>query len=629
MRLRRTRYGARRRHARCARPGVPFRRPNPPRARCARTTRTRCFAGTHLIAVADGVGGNVGGEVASRTVIDSISYLDDDLVVPDMAKDLLDAVGWANVRVADAVERDQPLQGMASTLDGAAVATRHRWASRTSATPAPTCAHDGALRRLTRDDSLVQDLVDGGDITAEQARVHPQRSVIMQAIAGGRIRPTCRARRRATGRPLPGLHGRSDRRRRRGRARRPARAAHARRVRGRARGTRSRRRRAGQRHRSCSATSTRRATRVRTSRRTDRVTNMQLDGITALVTGGASGLGLASAQRLAAEGAHVVVVDLPSSNGAQVASDLGGTFAAADVTQRRRRVRRGRRGRGGRPAARARALRRHRQRRAVGEQGRQSRLARGLHEGRHGQPDRHVQRAAAGGGEHGDQRAGRGRRARCVRADRVVAAFEGQIGQAGYASSKAGVAGLTIVAARDLARARIRVCTIAPGIMDTPMLAGLRDDIRESLAATVPNPSRLGDTAEFADLAATHPAQRRTSTARRSVSTARSAWRRADPSRRLLPASRWRLLPASRRQLLPASRRRFSPLVLAWALPNRPRAGKPCALSPLVLAWALPNRLRAGKPPVPRWCSLGPSLTGYARGRPPRPLPAGARLGPP
>ena len=62
---------------------------------------------------------------------------------------------------------------------------------------------------------------------------------------------------------------------------------------------------------------------------------------------------------------------------------------------------------------------------------------------------------------------------------------------------------MTIVAARDLASARIRVCTIAPGIMDTPMLASLRDDIRASLAATVPNPSRLGHMAEYADLAAT------------------------------------------------------------------------------------------------------------------------------
>ena len=73
-----------------------------------------------------------------------------------------------------------------------------------------------------------------------------------------------------------------------------------------------------------------------------------------------------------------------------------------------------------------------------------------------------------------------------------VAAFEGQIGQISYSASKGGVVGMTIVAARDLARAHIRVCTIAPGIMDTPLLGALRDDIKASLAATVPNPSRLG-----------------------------------------------------------------------------------------------------------------------------------------
>jgi len=83
-----------------------------------------------------------------------------------------------------------------------------------------------------------------------------------------------------------------------------------------------------------------------------------------------------------------------------------------------------------------------------------------------------------------------------------VAAFEGQIGQINYTASKAGIAGMTITAARDLASRRIRVCTIAPGIMDTPLLARLRDDVRKSLEATVPNPSRLGKPEEFGSLAA-------------------------------------------------------------------------------------------------------------------------------
>ena len=82
-----------------------------------------------------------------------------------------------------------------------------------------------------------------------------------------------------------------------------------------------------------------------------------------------------------------------------------------------------------------------------------------------------------------------------------VAAFEGQIGQLPYAASKAGVHGMTLVAARDLASKLIRVCTIAPGLFDTPMLAGLPEAVRDSLGRSVPNPSRLGHPAEYASLA--------------------------------------------------------------------------------------------------------------------------------
>jgi NAD(P)-dependent dehydrogenase (short-subunit alcohol dehydrogenase family) len=82
-----------------------------------------------------------------------------------------------------------------------------------------------------------------------------------------------------------------------------------------------------------------------------------------------------------------------------------------------------------------------------------------------------------------------------------VAAFEGQIGQIPYASSKAGIVGMTLVAARDLASKAIRVCTIAPGTFDTPLLARVSAEVRASLAATVPHPSRLGEPDEFARLA--------------------------------------------------------------------------------------------------------------------------------
>jgi NAD(P)-dependent dehydrogenase (short-subunit alcohol dehydrogenase family) len=83
-----------------------------------------------------------------------------------------------------------------------------------------------------------------------------------------------------------------------------------------------------------------------------------------------------------------------------------------------------------------------------------------------------------------------------------VAAYEGQIGQIPYASSKAGVVGMTLVAARDLAARKIRVCTIAPGTFDTPILARLPANILESLGKAVPHPSRLGRPPEFAMLAA-------------------------------------------------------------------------------------------------------------------------------
>jgi len=81
-----------------------------------------------------------------------------------------------------------------------------------------------------------------------------------------------------------------------------------------------------------------------------------------------------------------------------------------------------------------------------------------------------------------------------------VAAFDGQIGQAAYAASKAGVNGMTLPVARELAKFGIRVMTIAPGIFDTPMLRGMSDEVRASLGAQVPFPSRLGQPEEYAAL---------------------------------------------------------------------------------------------------------------------------------
>jgi NAD(P)-dependent dehydrogenase (short-subunit alcohol dehydrogenase family) len=82
-----------------------------------------------------------------------------------------------------------------------------------------------------------------------------------------------------------------------------------------------------------------------------------------------------------------------------------------------------------------------------------------------------------------------------------IAAFDGQIGQIAYAASKGGVVGMTLPAARDLARAGVRVCTIAPGLFDTPLLAALPQEARDALGATVPFPNRLGDPHEYAQLA--------------------------------------------------------------------------------------------------------------------------------
>lgn len=90
-----------------------------------------------------------------------------------------------------------------------------------------------------------------------------------------------------------------------------------------------------------------------------------------------------------------------------------------------------------------------------------------------------------------------GERGACV-LTASVAAFEGQIGQIPYASAKSGIVGMTIVAARDLAQRMIRVCTIAPGLFDTPLLARLPENVRASLGASVPHPARLGHPDEFA-----------------------------------------------------------------------------------------------------------------------------------
>jgi NAD(P)-dependent dehydrogenase (short-subunit alcohol dehydrogenase family) len=227
---------------------------------------------------------------------------------------------------------------------------------------------------------------------------------------------------------------------------------------------------------------------------------MRIEGSVALVTGGASGLGRATAELLAARGAKVVIVDLLRSEGETVAAAIGGRFAPADVTSEE-------------DVDRALAV--------AGELG-PLRIAvncagigsGGRVAGKEGpypldQFRRVLEVNLVGTFNMLSKAAFRIGAAEPVEGERGVivntasiAAFEGQIGQAAYTASKAAIHGLTIQTARDLASLLIRVCTIAPGLMDTPLLAGLREDIREQLAASVPNPHRLGKPSEYALLAA-------------------------------------------------------------------------------------------------------------------------------
>ena len=229
---------------------------------------------------------------------------------------------------------------------------------------------------------------------------------------------------------------------------------------------------------------------------------MEVRDTTALVTGGASGLGLATARRLVAAGARVVLADLPGSDGAAVAQTLGhgAVFVPADVTDEATMQA---------AIAAAEALGplrvlvhcagRDGSRRLVDRDGAPMPL--GLFEdiirvnlvGSFNA----LRLAAAAMAKHDPVE---GERGVCI-LTASIAGYEGQIGQIPYATSKAGVIGLTLVAARDLANRNIRVCTIAPGIFDTPLLGRLPEPVRQGLHASVPNPARMGLGDEYAQLA--------------------------------------------------------------------------------------------------------------------------------
>ena len=232
---------------------------------------------------------------------------------------------------------------------------------------------------------------------------------------------------------------------------------------------------------------------------------MQLTPSTvALVTGGGSGLGAATARRLVADGASVVVVDLDGSAGPEVAAELDGqrsgsaVFVAADV-----------RDEGQVQAAVDRATSMGELRLAVSCAGV---ATPGRVIGRNGPLPLDTFRTVVEINLVGSFNVLRLTAAAMLANEPVdgdrgvivntasIAAYDGQIGQAAYAASKGGVVGLTLSAARDLADKAIRVMTIAPGTFETPMLSGLPGEVKQVLEAQVPHPSRLGRPDEYASL---------------------------------------------------------------------------------------------------------------------------------
>ncbi|MBF6076398.1 3-hydroxyacyl-CoA dehydrogenase [Nocardia beijingensis] len=228
---------------------------------------------------------------------------------------------------------------------------------------------------------------------------------------------------------------------------------------------------------------------------------MEISNSVAAVTGGASGLGLATVRELHGKGAKVVIIDLPSSSGEAVAKELGDgvVFAAADVTNEEQVT-----------AALDAAQELGDLRIAVNCAGIGNAIKTVGKNGAFPLADFtkvvnvnligtfNVIRLAA---ERIAKTDPVGEERGVIINTASVAAFDGQIGQAAYSASKGGIVGLTLPVARDLAAIKIRVVTIAPGLFHTPLFATLPDEAIASLGAQVPHPSRLGEPAEYAALA--------------------------------------------------------------------------------------------------------------------------------
>jgi NAD(P)-dependent dehydrogenase (short-subunit alcohol dehydrogenase family) len=230
---------------------------------------------------------------------------------------------------------------------------------------------------------------------------------------------------------------------------------------------------------------------------------MKIEGAGALVSGGASGLGEATVRRLHEDGARVVIADVNPEKGEALAAELGIPFVQCDVRDEDQVQ-----------AAVDKAAEADRGLRiAVSCAGTGIPIKVASSKGPHPLEafkvlvdinlvgTFNVMRLAAFRMLTDNEPDAEGERGVLINTA-SVAAFDGQIGQIAYSATKGGVVGMTLPAARDLADKGIRVCTIAPGLFDTPLLAGLPEDARASLGAQVPFPSRLGRPAEYAQLAA-------------------------------------------------------------------------------------------------------------------------------
>jgi NAD(P)-dependent dehydrogenase (short-subunit alcohol dehydrogenase family) len=231
---------------------------------------------------------------------------------------------------------------------------------------------------------------------------------------------------------------------------------------------------------------------------------MKIAGNVALVTGGASGLGLATVRRLHDAGASVVILDLPRSDGTAVAKELGAraAFSPGDVTSPddvESALDAAAALAGGPPRILVNCAGIGNAARTAGRDGPfpLDAFTRVIQVNLIGTFNAirlaafRMSQAAEEDGERG-----------VIVNTASVAAFDGQIGQAAYSASKGGIVGMTLPVARDLARLKIRVVTIAPGLFETPLLGNLSAEQIKSLGDQVPHPSRLGSPAEYAALAA-------------------------------------------------------------------------------------------------------------------------------